>query len=195
MNNFRNISHVLSVRAGHEVYIVNTSSDSSSSWQAGSTIAGFGKGEWKTTARVDGNVAAYDDTKEFLFALQSSNDNVMLGNVLKTIRQVVEERRSTNPDVKINYHKINETPQENDPGAFGLDRLNDIFFVPSVSDDPKASVGQSAVARIVPIGSWTRGIAGLTWVVKWTSKGLMPVRPQIVSLRPLTVTPQHAVRV
>jgi hypothetical protein len=195
LNNFRNIGHVLSVRAGHEMYIVNTSSDSTSSWQAGSTIAGFGKGEWKTKARVDGQVAAYDDTKEFLFTLESSNDNVMLGNVLKTLRQVVEEKRSTNPDVKICYHKINDTPQGSDPGAFGLDRSNDIFFVPSVSADSTPSVGQSAVARIVPIGSWTRGIAGLTWVVKWTAKGLMPIRPQIVSFRQLTVTPGHAVRV
>ena len=150
MNNVRNTPHALSIRVGNELFIVSKSENSTASWHAGWAIAGFGKGDWKSKPRVNGETAAHDPNKELLFRFDSADDKVVLAGEYKTLRDIIEEKRQTSPTPTICYHNIIDAPTPEDPGAFKLDRQQDIFFISAAPSDD-SQLAQPAIAKTIPV--------------------------------------------
>ena len=67
----------------------------------GATVMGFGKGKWKKAE--EGNL---DSDKHILFELKSQNDLVVFDGKLQPIRNIMVERRKTNPAATIMHHEM-----------------------------------------------------------------------------------------
>eukprot|EP00435_Cladocopium_sp_Y103_P073195 s19_g42.t1 len=68
-------------------------------------IAGFFKGKWWHKANANGQVRDMD----LLYELQDANAIVQINNKVMTLGAAVEEKRATNPDVVIQYHKLKDS--------------------------------------------------------------------------------------
>ena len=69
----------------------------------GTTVMGFGKGKWKKAE--EGNL---DSDKHILFELKSQNDLAVFDGKLQPIRNIMGERRKTNPAATVMYHEMKD---------------------------------------------------------------------------------------
>ena len=118
---------------------------------------------------------------------------VVFNGHLRSLRDVVSDRRKTMPVVKFAYHKFVEAPTPGQPDAFKLEVVKRVCFSPGSSGkvdteegenggDSNPTTGQAAAARMLPINVWKPEVCQLVFSVKWTAAGLMPIRPQIMLL-------------
>lgn len=160
----------------------------------GLVLAGFGKGSYKQ--RAAGEPVG---EKEVLFTLQPET-MVLMGNTLKSVRSVVDGKRSTDPHAKVAYHEMSEASTTEDPSKFDLKLTTRIVFVPTGPAKAKEEEGegfsgaQVSAARMVPMEAWVKGsLAFPAWCVRWAPQGLMPIRPVIVLLQEIMLEPAHGV--
>lgn len=191
--NCKNKGLKLQMKAGGKVYVLNTSS-TAAKLPAGLVLAGFGKGSYKQ--RAAGEPVG---EKEVLFTLQPET-MVLMGNTLKSVRSVVDGKRSTDPHAKVAYHEMSEASTTEDPSKFDLKLTTRIVFVPTGPAKAKEEEGegfsgaQVSAARMVPMEAWVKGsLAFPAWCVRWAPQGLMPIRPVIVLLQEIMLEPAHGV--
>jgi hypothetical protein len=173
------------LRTGHKIYLVNKGT---SDWQSPSMCmcAAYGKGNFKlikpgqTDEDLAGGVA---------FNLQSSKDVVVYNNQLVTLGQVVNDQLHKKPDAEICYHKM--TVSDESPKEFTLEQTHKIVFVTSKDDkDPNKLSG---IAAKEPTESYTSApCLQLLWSVRWTTKGLMPVKPAVYLTGTIVMPPGRA---
>lgn len=97
------------------------------------------------------------------------------------------------------YHDIIDEPDRG-PGAFKLEVKHAVKFKPAPStvaegpvEDMLPTILQTQVAARVNNNVWTNTITSIVWSVKWSQNGLMPVRPHVVLLEPVTLAIGRAV--
>lgn len=83
---------------------------------------------------------------------------VILQTQLQTLSAVVEERRKSNPAIKLAYFEMTESPENGDPGRFTLKKLHDVRFVPAgaaVEGGPEnQETTQASAATLLPLQAW-----------------------------------------
>lgn len=153
-------------------------------------IAGFFKGKWWHKANANDQVRDMD----LLYELQDANTMVQINNKVMTLGAAVEEKRATNPDVVIQYHKLKDSPMADDPKFFVCEREKSIYFgvmeIPAKAavkdENGKVALTYDKLAGCIGRDKWSSPYSELVWVVKWSptaTKGLVPVRPVIVLTR------------
>ena len=97
-----------------------------------------------------------------------------------------------------------------DPSFQVFERINDIYFMPgkknveagSTEDGqsnnleapvPEESKTQNGCASLLPSATWSQmKYAKVSWSVRWTVKGLMPMRPHTIFTASVSVPAGHA---
>ena len=115
---------------------------------------------------------------------------------------IISLRVAANPcalQASFAYHDIVDEPDRG-PGAFKLEVKHPVKFKPApstVAEGPVEgmlpAVLQTGVAARVNNNVWTNAITSIVWSVKWSQNGLMPVRPHVVLLEPVTLAIGRAV--
>jgi hypothetical protein len=162
---------VLQLRAGSAVYICNRSTAGAEVViQQGAYLAGFGKGAFKLlkqTEAVEVGVAE--------FKLTSDSDLVVLAGAMQTLGSVIANQRKKEPSIGVCYHDL--TVDTADPSKIILTTTHRVAFVPK-SDD---TITQANIAAKMPIAAWNNHGSAWYWAVRFTKKGLMPIKPVIHS--------------
>ena len=84
----------------------------------GLILVAFGKGgKWR---QIQENGDGHDAELELPYELKDCDDLVHIGGKLRTVRDVFEERRKTNPTIVANYHKMKE--DQSTPGIFSFEK-------------------------------------------------------------------------
>ena len=89
--------------------------------------------------------------------------------------KVLQQQRDTDPDCKVNYHKITWDPR--DIQKFTIEQTHRVAFVCSELARPTTSANLAAKGKRE---EWKTQLTQLIWVCKWSRKGLMPVKPVVV---------------
>ena len=174
------------IRAGHEVYVLNKST---SLWQSPSLCmcAGYGKGSFKLI-KPDTPEENVSDCVEF--KLESHNDIVIFNGQAVTVGQVVSEQHLKKPDAEVCYHKM--TFSEANPKEFVLKQTHKIMFAPA-KDESDREAKNGNIACKEPIATFTAGpCLQVLWTVRWTAKGLMPVKPAVYLKGSIALPPGKA---
>jgi len=159
------------IRTGHQLYVV---SKSASDWQSPSLcmVAGYGKGSFKL---IKPNDTETDVSEKIQFKMESQDDIVVFNGQLVTLGQVMNEQFAKKPDTEVCYHKL--TCSENNPKEFTLEQTHNIMFSP-VREEGDCKLG--SVASREPVQSYKSApCLRLLWTVRFTAKGLMPVKPGV----------------
>ena len=178
----------LLVLQGHKIRLVNTGENESMELSVGTILAGFGRGKW--IVKEDG----YDEEKDILYSLSGYEEKVLHGTDLLELLDVVNQKRTTNPDCRVAYHDMTPIPPSGSLplGAFKLDVTKELAFRPLTDvERPEAAKGhlQTRLASTIPVNAWDGNYSKLIWTLKWSANGLTPVRPQIVLTKNVTIAP------
>jgi hypothetical protein len=180
----------LQIRANHTVYYVNPSLQEITVNRA--MIAGFGSGGFKML-RADGS-----DTpeKSVPFVLKSSSDYICFNNAIVDLGQVVQQQRTKNPTANICYHSMVHDP--NDSKQFTLTNTHKVAFIPRDDGADKEKEGDNKsptggnIAVFEDVKTWESESMSIIWICRWTTKGLMPVKPAVYLRGELVVPPGRA---
>ena len=149
----------------------------------GAFCAGFGPGSFKLI-KVDEPLA--DNQLEF--KLQDHNDLVVLNNNVLPLGTVVAQQRELKPDIEINYHKI--AMDATKAGEFTVTQTHRVVYFLKESTN---EISQNNIANKEAFKAWFNAEAVVVlWVVRWTQKGLQPVRPEVRLRKSLVLAPEHA---
>ena len=197
LSNQKNPGLVFQIHSGSGVksMVLLNKSNTEVRLMQGFIVAGFGKGSWKERKDDEAN-----KDKEILFDLKPETF-VLQGNQLKVVKDIVNALRMTKPASKVCYHELVDAPTAEDPSAWSLKRTLNVYFVPGKSNvvegenqDP-FEAKQAALASLFPNSLWeTAKLASIVFTVRWTSPGLMPVRPQICLTASMTLPPESGVK-
>ncbi|CAK9015484.1 Uncharacterized protein SCF082_LOCUS12781 [Durusdinium trenchii] len=163
-------------------------------------IAGFHAGKWWHKANAQDGVREVD----ILHDLANASTLVQCNGTIETLGEVIKAKRSTNPDVTVQYHHIKDAPADTDPAFFQMERDKSIYFqvqeIPakSVMKDAqgKACVSFDKMAGCISFDKWSTPFTEMIWVVKWSptaAKGLVPFRPIVILTRDVSVPPDCAI--
>ena len=159
---------MLQLQAQHKVFIVNKAA-AEASLPDGAYVCGMGKGSFKLFKQdqaLEGNL--------YEFKLTDQNDLVVMNGAVVGLGKVVLEQREKNPAVKVNYHNI--VIDDGNPKEFKLTQTHRICFQPK---DENGEASQNNLAMKEEPKTWNASCLHVLWVVRWTAKGLMPVKPQV----------------
>ena len=70
-----------------------------------------------------------------------------------------------------------------------------MFKCCAAAKDGDAAKVQAVAAILLEPTKWNTEVLELVWVVRWTAKGLMPIRPVVISRGEVTLESNNAVRV
>ncbi len=176
----------LHFRTGGIVYITNESPDEVVLHE-NLYIAGFPT----KNAKFDKKATSAD--LSLPFNLTDQDTEVISGTVLTTISALIEEKRKTDPrNAKVCFHVMAEEPSAGRPGNFSLKSRQELFFnqselmnlsvMPAAEpDEGQLTLSQGVAAAVVSVRKWLQNqFLKVLWVVKWKTKGLVPVCPKVV---------------
>ena len=205
LSNVKSQGLKLMIKVGGEVWVVNSSQTSAPiTLSGGYILCGYGKGSYKAKA-ADGN-----PEKEILYELKAESQVILQNSMLlQEVKNLVLQKRQEKPDISVAYHEMTLDGTDEDPTAFKLATAKEIVFVPQATTKAKVEVqeeegdadvaftgDQTSAARLLTTSQWSKcTLAGVTWCVKWTAKGLMPIRPVIALKCDVSVEPNHGVKI
>lgn len=179
----------LNVYGKNKMQIVSESDTEPLVVRRGMMLAGFGRGKWNMKNDE------FDGETMLQYEMTGSDDEVLIGQDLTTLLDIIIEKQKSKPDCRMAYFDI--VPKGDGPtGSFTLVSTSDIVFVPVPASTKDATAGhlQTRVAAQIPIPIWRNmHYSKIVWTVKWGQNGLAPVRPQIVMHTNVTVKPGHCV--
>ena len=177
---------MLQLRANHSVYIHNRQFLEWSSERG--FVCGFGRGNFKMVKK-DGSDAP---EKSIHFKISSQDDLVVLNGIVMDVGSVVREERKKRPDAQICYHSIKV--DEADPQKFCIDLTHYVVFIPKAEGLADKDFNCNNIAVKEELKVWNTSVLHTLWVVRWTAKGLMPVKPTVHLTGSLTLLPGKACR-
>ena len=187
------------IAVGKKVFLANEGSGDVE-FNAGATVAGYWKGKW--VMQKEGDSAESVREADVLYQLQDAHDKVILDGKVTTLAQVIKDKRAISPlDVKVLYHDLTDKPTPEDGTFFELKLKNQVLFRPEnipVKDEKKSADGSvilsyTSLADCIETKIWSNLATEILWSVKWTARGLSPVRPHICLKEALVVKAGHAV--
>ena len=200
----KDLSGKLAVRVGQDQawWLINSSAGTVS-LAAGTVIAGFGFGTFKNIPRAAGGSPGPvpDSEKLVLFDLKSSSDLVLFNSRLTSVGELIHSAQASRTAAELCYHEKKAVDEQ----SFNLHRKHEVYFkcTPKVPGQHEAN-GEDP-ANVEPKG--TSGLAGLVpkvclperhceviWAVKWSAKGLMPIKPMVAAIHDIEILGQTAMK-
>eukprot|EP00435_Cladocopium_sp_Y103_P018632 s3736_g4.t1 len=141
-----------------------------------------------------------DKDKLILFDLTSA-EFVLHNQKLESLGHLLQAREKEKSKATICYHEVTAKPGE-DLGQYQISRKHEVYFKPNAKvqaeeegSELKLQKGTSSLAALVPFTGLDKfQHARVLWAVKWTLKGLMPVKPCVCLYNEMTLPPSTAVK-
>ena len=93
---------------------------------------------------------------------------------------------------KVAYHTMTDNPTPDDMSAFSLALKYNHAWKSDGGVKPEcADLVTTPCAGWIGYDQWNTVSTALTWIMKWTSRGLSPVRPLVVLKHPIKLMPKH----
>ena len=173
------------LRAGHRGFLVNLLGNEVT-LKGGTAVVGFGRGSFKLVKAKETM-----DEKAIPFTITSAEDVVCLNGRVMTIRDALQQQRKTKPEAGVCYHTV-KVPEEN-ASSFHFSTTHTVAYMPAgqggknKKDGGEEDAGSDAgvvtannVAAREPFKTWESSPSlKLVWWVRWTVKGLSPVKPML----------------
>ena len=179
------------IRTGHKIYLVNLT-NAEQTLKAFSPLVGFGRGQFKLFKDAE----TVPD-KAVVFTITDPEMLVCLNGTVASISEVVAKQRESKPEAEVCYHKAALIPEK--PGSFNFTRKQMVAFVPNgptqrTEEEQGKEAGKeeaitsSNIGCRESLGTYSSLSHGkIIWSVKWTVKGLQPVKPQLHLLKKLSL--------
>ena len=172
---------LLRVDGTHGWWLSNTS-NVQITLPAGTVVAGFGTGTFQHQPRHGTEIVPVDGDKMVLFSL-TSDDSVLLNGKIEVVKNILHAREVQKGKGEVAYHEVSAKA---DPD-FEITRKHEVYFKAAAKvtaeaegDDLKWSKGTGSFASLVPYASLgALKHASVIWSVRWSAKGLMPVKPTV----------------
>ena len=172
------------IRTNHQLYLVNQTSQELT-LKAMSPLVGFGRGSFKLFKEGDTL-----PERGLLFQISSADTLVCLNGSVQTISDALSNQRKVKPEAGVCYHKATPSGQKNDGQTlFDFKLTHKICFVPPTKRDgqdegdkpgKEESLTFTNIACREPSATFgALESATLIWHVRWTVKGLQPLKPMI----------------
>ena len=169
------------LRGGDTAFLVNMSDKEWTGCHP--CIAMFGNGTYKILKEgQEGN----EKSIELQFA--SSEDLVILGGSMQKLGQVLKDMREKKPDCRICYFQVVEDQQST--GGFTLKQTHRVIF--QKKDGEEGQIGKHNLGMKLPFRS--SPLLKVIWHVRWTTKGLSPVKPACHVLGQVNLAAGEALR-
>ena len=165
----------LQVFAGNKIYIVNTG-DQTVSIPVGTLLCGYGKGKFDTN--TNGN---FNPDCHHMYHLKTCEQMVVHNWKMQPLKDVIEEQRVRDPEVKLAYHSMSEIASK-DKLSFGVKQEIEVFFAPAGSSAGEGGepASQTSIAGLLPPTVFDGSHCAMkVWAVKWALNGLAPIRPMV----------------
>jgi hypothetical protein len=181
----------LVIKPGHRIYIVNRSARVVE-LQEGFLLVGFGRGSFKFKAKEpDANPETH-----IALSLVGSDTKVFIDNKMKTLKEVVDEKRKTDPSPKVMYYNLEEVPGGS-LGSFRLVVVHEVLFGLLEQEVPKdGKEGKemliNRVGALIPTNFWKSHCLDIIWAMRWAPAGLQPVRPVCCLTQGVVLPPGQA---
>ena len=162
------------------VYLYNDSAESTLTMKAGAVVAQFQRGKWVSGFQ---NLPEASKSTCIPFCLTGSQDLVMVGPQVSTLGNVVETARMKDPlTAKVAYHELVERSVPGEQYAFTATVKHEHAWKSEPYDvmPDAGSLVTKSCAGWVSHNKWDHPATALTWQMKWTQKGLTPVRPLVI---------------
>ena len=162
---------------GNKVYVANTG-DTDVTIPVGTTLWGYGKGAFAQNTKGNFNPDCHH-----MYKIRTCDDFVFTSKIV-TVKEVLAEQRSKNPEANIAYHSMFDIAST-DRDAFGVKQEHEIFFTPAFSSDEEGGQSQpttqTTLAGELPANTFDSSHCVVaTWFVKWVAQGLGLVRPVVL---------------
>lgn len=207
MASVRNQSVKLVIAIGKRIFLQNDAEERVT-LPRGTLVAGFFKGKWwqnknKTKGQDQGD-SQEPATNDIPFELKDASTMVQHGGKYVTLGSVILAKREVAPDeAKVCYHNLTDAPRSDSPGFFTLEVKHHCMFqvvdITSVKREPEAAAGgpslsvqQGHIASALPWQAWETSWTNVCWITRWSTKGLMPVRPIVVTRHQLQLPGKRA---
>ena len=114
------------------------------------------------------------------FKLKDSDDIVVVNGVIMSMPVVVQEKMKTDASPIISYHTLVMTPGA--AGSFTLEQTHRVVYLKKEGTGDNVGTDlQSTIGAKLGFSYWDSPVSVILWVVRWTAKGLMPVKPVVYS--------------
>ena len=168
---------VVKIFVENKMYVANTG-DTDVTIPVGTFLCGYGMGRF---ARDENE--SFNPDCHHMYTIQTCDDYVYTSK-FTTVKEVLKEQLSTNPEAKIAYHSIFDIASK-DTDAFGVKQEHKIFFIPAFSSDTENGQNQTTtqinLAGKLPANTFESSHCVVqAWAVKWGPLGLIPVRPLVL---------------
>ena len=130
--------------------------------------------------------------KSLQFKISSQDDLVVLNGIVMDVGTVVRDQRATKPDAQICYHSIKV--DEADPQKFNIEVTHNVVFTPKNEGLADKDLYCHNIVTKEELKVWNTDVLKTLWVVRWTAKGLMPVKPVVHLNGSLNLLPGRACR-
>ena len=192
----KNNRSYLQFRSEGQVALVNKSGDPveySESW----CFSGFPTKGAKWTKEVrDENLALHFDIK-------GPEDLVIIGSSVKSLYQVMDEKRLEDPDkATLCFYKMEPRPTATQPGGFTISMTKAVHWtLPEQQQllkvdctDATMKLTAGVAGGAIPLKNWLRSeLVVVTWLCKWQNRGLAPVMPRLRLKHGLVLPAGHGI--
>ena len=123
------------------------------------------------------------------YELRDANDTVILDNKVTSLGQVIKEKRAISPlEIKVLYHTLVDKPTSEDSSFFKCEekqnqqvlfRTENVPIKEEQKDNDCVTLPHGNLAGCLPAATWDTLATHVVWVLRWTARGLSPVRPLI----------------
>ena len=172
------------IRAGKKLYLVNLTGQELSMKPA-AALVGFGRGNFKLFKEDEAL-----PEKAIRFDVSKPNSMVCLNGQVMSISEVVHQHRARNPEAQVSYHKTTLVAET--PGQYKFELTKVVAFIPAdrkskpeASNAKKEDGEESTLAATNIAARESPGVfeglhcCNLVWWVRWTVRGLQPIKPMI----------------
>ena len=144
------------------------------------------------------NTSTEPGGQDILFQLDDADTFIQHAGKWQTVGSVLQERRKTKPEAAILYHECVDQPRPGDPGWFSLKLHSKVYWeakaVPVTRTEGIVSSKQDHAAGLMTQEMWKACAAcEVAWSTRWTTRGLVCVRPAVYLGSPREVPPQRFV--
>ena len=192
----KEISMKVVIAVGNKLFLTPSNTDNDVALLPGVVVAGWWQGKWwHNSANKDLNEA---DVK---FELKSTDDFIRIGSSMITLGTALAERRKSRPasTASVMYHDLVDAPTDDDPSRQTLSVKHDMVWRPDAGAPVKkednahyTTMDHKHIAGAVPTNLWRNGVTDIVWTVRWSLKGLTPVRPAVALVVATNVTASKA---
>jgi hypothetical protein len=126
------------------------------------------------------------------FVLKSSDDLVVLNGVVTSLGQLINDKSGTDEkSAKVAYHTMKVDSHETTKFTLAITHRVTFTCQPeTATDDIKPFTFAS---RVTNLAEWSNDITEMIWMVRWTNKGLTPIKPAVYLSNTCELGPGRAI--